>query len=600
MKDIHYSESFEQLWQEEAEIKTRVQNRLFCITFLVCNPLSSIAFFLSEDPFFYTLLPAHLLSGAIILGYMFLNYRKIISGQQMSFYTFATLIFFYAFLLSRPHLSYSQSCLNLTLAIIFAGLVLRWPLRYALVVAGLALTLYPMSIYFFSETTLVQFFEQGGIFVVVGHFLFPFVIKLNYNKDKREFYFRYTLQRQNEALEQQKTIAEQATRAKTDFLSMMSHEIRTPLNGIVGMVHLMMQEEENNDKPDDLLKTLKFSADHLMAVVNDVLDFNKINSNHVVLDPQPFNPFGFFDILKKTFDPKANEKGIALEFSIDRGLPPQLVADRLRLSQVITNLVHNAIKFTAAGSVTLDVTEVGRTPKEITLDFAVTDTGIGIPKSEQAGIFGIFTQVRARTHSDSVSGTGLGLAISKELMRLFNSEIRLESEEGRGSRFSFRLSLPYSEQPIVVSGRVPASTAEEIPEVRVLVADDNKTNLVLATQLLKRKNILHDTAANGQEAYEMFSRNRYDLVLMDLRMPVMDGFESTALIRQLDPKVPVIALTASAFENEKERAMASGFSGYFIKPFIPQDFYDYIFPFLGIIANNAGTGERSPNQHLNP
>jgi len=555
---------------------------LFCITFLVCNPLSSIAFYLSGDPFFYTLVSTHILSGFVILGYMFLNYRKKISGQQMSFYTFVTLICIYAFLLSKPHLSYVQSCLNLTLAIIFAGLVLRWPLRYALVVSALSMTLYPASIHFLSDTALYDFFEQGGVFVLAAHFVFPFVVKLSYGKDKREFYFRYTLQQQNDALEQAKTIAEQATRAKTDFLSMMSHEIRTPLNGIVGMVHLMMQEEENSENPNDLLKTLKFSADHLMAVVNDVLDFNKINSNHVVLDPQPFDPFEFFDILKKTFDPKANEKGISLVFSIDRGLPPQLTADRLRLSQVITNLVHNAIKFTASGSVVLDVREAARTPEAITLDFSVTDTGIGIPKAEQPGIFEIFTQVRTRAHSDNASGTGLGLAISRELMRLFNSEIHLESEEGEGSRFSFRLSMPYSEQPLVISKRLHTGMAESIPAVRVLVADDNKTNLVLATQLLKRKNIVHDTACNGLEAYEMFSANRYDLVLMDLRMPVMDGFESTALIRRLDPHVPVIALTASAFENEKERAMASGFSGYFIKPFIPQDFYDYIFPFLGI------------------
>ncbi len=582
LKDIQYSESFEQLWKEEAEVRTRIPNRLFCVTFLICNPLSSIAFFLSGDPFFYTLLPTHLLSGAVILGYFFLHSRKVISGQQMSFYTFATLICFYAFLLSRPHLSYVQSCLNLTLAVIFAALVLRWPLRYALVVSALGLVLYPLAIHFVSDTTLISFFEQGGVFVMAGHFLFPFVVKLSYNEGKRNFYFRYTLQQQNEALERQKTIAEQATRAKTDFLSMMSHEIRTPLNGIVGMVHLMMQEEENRDKPNDLLKTLKFSADHLMAVVNDVLDFNKINSNHVVLDPQPFNPFDFFDILKKTFDPKADEKGISLVFAIDPSLPPQLIGDRLRLSQVITNLVHNAIKFTARGSVALHVREVARTPGAITLNFEVADTGIGIPKSEQAGIFGIFTQVRVRTHSDSITGTGLGLAISKELIRLFNSEIHLESEEGKGSKFSFRLSLPYSTEPI--AGRQPLQeiAPETIPDVRILVADDNKTNLVVATQLLKRKNIPYDTAANGQEAYDLFKQNRYDLVLMDLRMPVMDGFESTTLIRQLDPAVPIIALTASAFENEKERAMASGFSGYFIKPFIPQDFYAYIFPFLGI------------------
>lgn len=524
------------------------------------------------------------MSGTVILGYLYLKHKKLITGQQMSFYSFATLITVYAFLLSRPHLSYVQSCLNLTLAIIFAGLVVRWPLRYALVVAAQGLVLYPASIHFLSDTPLASFFGQGGVFVMIGHFLFPFVVKLNYNKDKREFFFRYTLQQQNDALEQQKTIAESATRAKTDFLSMMSHEIRTPLNGIVGMVHLMMQEEESGTKSSDLLQTLKFSSDHLMAVVNDVLDFNKINSNHVVLDPQPFEPFAFFDILKKTFDPKANEKGIVLEFIIDPQLPPQLIADRVRLSQVVTNLVHNAIKFTEKGSVTLLVTEIERTPESVTLDFEVVDTGIGIAESEQEGLFEIFTQVKSKTQVENVGGTGLGLAISRELVRLFGSDIHLESEEGKGSRFYFRLSMPYLETAEIKNSAVREFFGAVIPEVRVLVADDNKTNLVLATQLLKRKNILYDTAANGQEALELFRQNRYDLVLMDLRMPVMDGFESTARIRQLDPDVPVIALTASAFENEKERALANGFSGYFIKPFLPQDFYEYIFPFLGIEA----------------
>lgn len=582
MKNIDYSGSFERLWQEESETKARVPNLLFCITFLICNPISSVAFYLSGDPFFYTLLPTHFFSGAIILGYIFLYYRKVITGHQMSFYTFITLIFFYAYLLSRPHLSYVQSCLNLTLAIIFAGLVLRWPLRYALVISALSLTLYPLAVYWVSDNTLLQFFEDGGVFVLVGHLVFPFVIKLHYNKDKRDFYFRYTLQQHNVALEQQKAIAEQATRAKTDFLSMMSHEIRTPLNGIVGMVHLMMQEEKEQEKPNELLQTLKFSADHLMAVVNDILDFNKINSNHVVLDPQPFEPFGFFEVLRKTFEPRADEKGISLVFFVDPQLPPQLITDRVRLNQVITNLVHNAIKFTDKGSVRLHVTETARTATFITLKFEVIDTGIGISKADQDGIFEIFTQVKSRSHNGNAGGTGLGLAISKELMRLFKSKIILKSEEGKGSVFAFQLILPYSVEPL--RQVVPNSSAspKPFPNVRVLVADDNKVNLVLATQLLKRKHIRFDTAANGQEAYDLFRQSKYDLVLMDLRMPVMDGFESTALIRKSDPEVPVIALTASAFENEKERALANGFSGYLIKPFVPEDFYNYIFPFLGM------------------
>jgi signal transduction histidine kinase len=588
LKNIQYSESFEQLWRQESEARTSFSNKLFCITFLICNPLSSVAFYLAGDPFFATLIYTHSLSGIIILTYMYLSHKKVITGQQMSFFTLVTLIIFYSYLLSLPHLSYVQSCLNLSLAIIFAGLVLRWPLRYGVIVSVLGALLYPASIHFFSNVTLGRFFEEGGVFVIIAHILFPLVVKLSYNKDKRAFFFRHTLQQQNEALEKQKTIAENAMKAKTDFLSMMSHEIRTPLNGIVGMVHLMMQEENKQGRPDELLQTLKFSADHLMAVVNDVLDFNKINSNHVVLDSKPFNTFEYFENLRNSFAPRAAEKGIDLLFEIDPKLPPQLTADKVRLNQVITNLVHNAVKFTDKGFVRLRVTELERSAELITLGFEVADTGIGIPKEQQRDIFEIFTQVRSESHSNNVTGTGLGLAISKELLRLFDSAISLESEEGKGAAFSFKLKLPYSVEAMSnpLPERKPSTTT--YPGLRVLVADDNKTNLVLATQLLKRKQIMFDTAGNGQEAYDLFLKNDYDLVLMDLRMPVMDGFESTTLIRQVNAEVPVIALTASAFENEKERAMANGFSGYLIKPFIPQEFYDYIFPFLGISASGAG------------
>lgn len=587
MKNIHYSKSFEELWRQESETRTSLSNKLFCITFLVCNPASSIAFYLAGDPFFFTLIYTHTVSGIIILTYMYLHHKKVISGQQMSFFTMVTLVLVYSFLLSLPHLSYVQSCVSLTLAIIFAGLVLRWPLKYAVTVSILALALYPGSIHFLSNVTLARFFEEGGVFVIAAHALFPFVIKLNYNRDKREFFFRYTLGQQNEALEKQKNIAESAMKAKTDFLSMMSHEIRTPLNGIVGMVHLMMQDDKKDSRPDELLQTLKFSADHLMAVVNDVLDFNKINSNHVVLDPHPFNTFEYFENLRNSFAPRAAEKGIELLFEIDPQLPPQLTADKVRLNQVVTNLVHNAVKFTEKGFVRLRVTELERSAALITLAFEVRDSGIGIPKEQQTDIFEIFTQVRSKTHSDNVTGTGLGLAISKELLRLFHSTISLESEEGQGAVFSFQLKLPYSTE--AMNNPLPEAKASTTtyPSLRVLVADDNKTNLVLATQLLKRKQIMFDTAGNGQEAYDLFLQKDYDLVLMDLRMPVMDGFESTTLIRKVNAGVPVIALTASAFENEKERAMANGFSGYLTKPFIPQDFYNYIFPFLGISTSDA-------------
>ncbi|MCE7060980.1 response regulator [Dyadobacter sp. CY343] len=586
MKSIQYAEAFEKLWSEESERKSQLTNRLYCIVFLFCNPISSVAFYLSGDPFFYTLFTTHLFSGLFLLLYLFLNYKKVITGHQMSFAAHVTLIFFYSYLLSLPHLSYVQSSLNLTLAIIFAGMILRWEFRYALVASVLPLVLYPLSIHFASDTSLTLFFEQGGVFVLVANCIFPVIVKLRYNKDKAEFYFRYTLQQQNEALAQQKHIAENATRAKSNFLSLMSHEIRTPLNGIVGIVHLMMQEENRSEpRSGELLHTLKYSADHMMTVVNDVLDFNKINSRHVVLDPQPFDPRQLFENLRKMFGPGAIEKGIELIFEIEPNLPDLLIADRMRLKQILKNLIHNGVKFTAEGFVRLKVEQKEITSDFVKLYFEVTDTGIGIHESEQREIFEVFTQTKASNQREN-AGTGLGLAISRDLLQLFNSEIVLRSEPGKGSTFSFELTLRYSQS---TETDYPATTLPTPPRegIKVLVVDDNRANIVLVTQLLKRRNLDFEIAVNGQEAYEMFAREKFDMVLMDLRMPVMDGFESTRMIRLLDKQVPVVALTASSFEDEKERAMSTGFSGYLTKPFIPEDFYNYILPFLGIAATDA-------------
>lgn len=583
MKNIAYAKSFERLWQSEAEAENKLYNKLFCIAFLLCNPAASIGFYLANDPFYLTLLYTHCISSSLIAVLLLLHYKKVITGQQMSFITQIMLICFYTYLLAQPHRSYAQSCLNLTLGIIFTGLILRWPVRYALASSLLSIILYPAAIYFLGEpSALKMFFAEGGVFLLLAQFLFPFVMKISVGKDKREFYYRYNLQEQNVELEKQKTIAENATKAKSDFLSMMSHEIRTPLNGIVGIVHIMMDEDQNSKNRNELLTTLKFSSDHLMAVVNDVLDFSKINADHIQLDEFAFDPGMLFENLRKTFVPRTDEKKIDLIFDIDSRLPSHIISDSVRLNQVITNLIHNAIKFTETGYVKFVVREVTRDDKTVRLHFSVEDTGIGIPVEEQPTIFESFTQVRQEDSENK--GTGLGLAISKELLLLFKSDIFLESEPGKGSVFSFEIQFPYLEEEVTVKP-VPLKkimTAIAFPQAKVLVADDNKINVTLATMLLKRKNILFEVAQNGKEAYELFLQGGFNLILMDLRMPVMDGFESTALIRKIDQEIPIIALTASAFGDEKDRVHASGFTGYLTKPFIPEDFYAYIFPFLGV------------------
>jgi len=294
LKNTKYTESFERLWQSQIEAKGKINDKLFCITFLICNPASAIGYYLAGDPLFVSLLTTHCISSTIIIMLLGMNRFKLISGQKMSFYTQLCLIGFYSYLLAQPHRSYDQSCLNLTLGVIFAGLVLRWPVRYALIASALAIVLYPLAIYMSGETSLKIFFEDGGVFLLIAQALFPFVMNFSVRKDRQEFLYRYNLEQKNEALENQKTIAEEAMKAKSDFLSVMSHEIRTPLNGIVGIVHIMMEDSSRKDNQSELLQTLKFSSDHLMSVVNDVLDFNKINSDHVHLDPVPFDPALFF------------------------------------------------------------------------------------------------------------------------------------------------------------------------------------------------------------------------------------------------------------------------------------------------------------------
>jgi len=316
-----------------------------------------------------------------------------------------------------------------------------------------------------------------------------------------------------------------------------------------------------------------------MAVVNDILDFNKINSNHVKLHPVAFELDELFKNLYNSFLPRAREKALQLTFELSPYLP-QLHGDQVRLSQVITNLIHNAIKFTDSGFVRFSAKEIERKEDRIKLEFIVSDSGIGISTEQQDNVFEIFTQVRSLVKRQD-GGTGLGLAISRELVRLFGGELSLKSELGEGSTFSFQIAFPFSNVVKAPAKPEKIATPSFSSETKVLVVDDNATNLIFATSLLKRKGIPYDLASDGKQAVEKYFSERYDLIFMDLRMPVMDGFEATRLIRERDPQIPIVALTASAFEDERERALANGFSDYLVKPFLPPDFYKIVYNHIG-------------------
>lgn len=572
------SDDLEQLWEREFEAKSLLGHRIFCFSFLIGYPLTSILYYLNGNPDYQSILQVQLTCSSLVALILFFHFRGKINGQNASFYSRMLLSIFHAYVLARFHtIFYYDMNINLTLQLIFSVWVLRWRVSYALISSVTTILFFLVALYLNDTLALLQFLKEGGMFYIIGQSVFPFVLQMRYTKQHREFMYFHSLQKQNRELERQNQLAQEATQAKSDFLSMMSHEIRTPLNGIVGVIHLMLQEDLRTGFQRELVETLKFSSDHLMAVVNDILDFNKINSNHVRLSQEPFDLTLLLRNLEKTFIPRAHEKRLDLIFEIDPGLPAQLTGDQVRLHQVITNLVHNAVKFTEKGFVKLRVKEERRDENRIGLYFEVSDSGIGIPVEDQETIFEIFTQSSSEVNRAN-RGTGLGLAITRELLRLFGAEIKVESEVEKGARFFFSIDFAYSEAPF--GKEKPAGVKVSLPEARILVVDDNSINLLLAVNLLKKIGVKYDTAENGREAVDQFSRERYDLVLMDLKMPVMNGFDATALIRARDARVPIIALTASAFTDEREKALANGFSAYLVKPFLPNDFYEYIFTFL--------------------
>jgi signal transduction histidine kinase/ActR/RegA family two-component response regulator len=590
LNQVNYTHKFNAIWEEEHERKSRWSHRVFSLTFIIGYPLSSVLYFLNHHPQFPTVLR---ITGAASLSFavvLLLHFRNRISSQKLVLYTFLLLIFFHCFILATiPHPKYDRAALNMTLCLIFCTLFVQWPVRYAILISVLVLTCFPLALYQLSTSALPQFLRQGGLFYFLGQTLFPFIMQGRYESQKRTFYYQHTLNEQNKALEQQVLIAKEATQAKTDFLSLMSHEIRTPLNGIVGIVHLLQNDDLKRDFQKEMIQTLLFSSNHLMTVVNDILDFNKINGNYVRLELKPFDPLSLFQNLQKTFVSKAEEKKLNLIFDITPSLPAQLIGDQGRLNQVITNLIHNAIKFTEDGEVRFSVVESERSEKFVQLNFMVSDTGVGIPVEQQPFIFELFTQAD-NTGAKKYGGTGLGLAITKEILRLYDSDITLDSDAGKGAIFSFSIRFEYLTSPLKKENVPAGFQIRSYPDAKILVVDDIPTNLLLATTFLKRKGLAFETASNGQEALDMIRTNQYDLVLMDLRMPVMSGFEVARTIRSEGSDVPLVALTASALEDEKARAKAHGFSDYLIKPFVPKDFYEIIYFHLDRKRHTSGDG----------
>ncbi|TXC82144.1 ATP-binding protein [Luteibaculum oceani] len=374
-------------------------------------------------------------------------------------------------------------------------------------------------------------------------------------------------------LEEAKEKAEQVSNYKSMFLANMSHEIRTPLNGIVGMVHIM-KKENLTESQQRYMDVISFSADHLLSLVNMILDYSKIDAGKMELDHVDFDLKSNVEQVVGIFQPTANEKGIKLELNDNLSDEFWVSGDHIRIHQVFINLINNAIKFTNEGRVALNINLVEIVDNHANIFISVEDTGIGIPEHKISGILDAFEQSDKST-TRKFGGTGLGLTISNQLLELMGSSLQIESEPEKGSKFSFYLKLELAASKKITEIRKAVQKETRGEKLKVLVAEDNFVNQEVISIMLDQYNFDVKMVENGKEAVKEFEVSNYDLLLIDLQMPVMDGWEAVSQIRsnnkyQSNP-VPLIAVTANAFLSDREKALAHGFTDFIGKPVQPDE-----------------------------
>lgn len=378
--------------------------------------------------------------------------------------------------------------------------------------------------------------------------------------------------------------AEQGLKIKSEFLSNMSHEIRTPLNSVIGISHILL---ENNPREDQArqLEIMLFSANHLLTIVNDILDYNKIEAGKVRFEHIEMDIASVASNVVTGLQAEAGKKQLELYLQLDEALKNKVTGDPTRMFQVLNNLVHNAIKFTHAGSVGLIVKVLRETGQHVSLRFAVKDTGIGISEAHQKIIFERFTQADSST-SRGFGGTGLGLAICKRILELQESELKLNSSPGKGSTFYFDLTFEKHLSVVPVAPekqrQLPRKDEKPLEGIHILLVEDNPVNVMVARNFLRSWGAGVDVAENGEQALALLDTSRHRLVLMDLHMPVMDGYESARLMRASGIRLPIIALTANLPGEVSGEVYAAGMDDMVVKPFLPAVLYNkvwnYVFP----------------------
>ena len=408
---------------------------------------------------------------------------------------------------------------------------------------------------------------------------FYVVLRLLDAKERRNKKHIASLEQAEFEILQAKVRAEKAAAAKTRFMSNMSHELRTPLNAIIGTTHLLMQEHEQLQDSEHF-KILKDSSEHMLHLVNEVLDFNKLDEGKLRLVYEPFDLGETLRQAADTFTSTIQQKNIDLLLDTS-SLPKdqKVVGDEMRLKQVLLNLLSNAVKFTETGSVRLIAQVRQLTDSGAEVYFAVSDTGIGIPQEKIHLIFDSFTQADAET-TRKYGGSGLGLSICKELVWKMGGQLQVRSQPGKGSLFYFTIYLSFRQRTAIVP-KDKLQSLKKLNGVKILLVEDNAVNMRIARRFLHSWGASINTAENGLVAWQLFQQQSFDLLLIDLEMPLMDGKELLTQVRSVNKEIPAIAFTAAVYENMYDDLQKHGFNGYLHKPFQPDEMHRNILLHLG-------------------
>ena len=458
--------------------------------------------------------------------------------------------------------------LMFALALPFVTFSFRRERLYIVLFSGLSMLLWFLLYY----TDFNLFTSTHMDTVLAGKYVYPIsigttILLVTYQL----IYFSYINAQYYSSIHNQREEAIEESNAKSRFLSMMSHEIRTPLNAITGLSHILGDSNPRKDQEQNI-EALNYSGKILLNLLNNVLDFSKMESTTITLDPIPTNIMLAVKQIKKIHEPSCLRKGITLELEIDDDLPI-VQLDIVRFNQVINNLVSNAIKFTDEGSVTLKIKKLQETKDTVLLYTEIKDTGIGIEEDQHDKVWQAFTQASTSTNR-LYGGTGLGLPIVKSIVEAMGSQVKIASEPGVGSSFNFDLSLNLASSDELLEANL--KKVHNLKGKRILLVEDNQINVMVGRQILEKANLVVEVAYDGQEAVNKVRENNYDAVLMDIQMPIMDGYTASKEIRKFNTVTPILALSASVFMEVKSKILESGMNGFIFKPFEPEDLLDKI------------------------